>query len=130
MKTTGITASLIVLAGLTAGGFAVAETTEKSTEMDHSSHAMTTSEDTPASTQAFIAANDAMHADMAIEMTGDADVDFIRGMIPHHQGAVAMAEIALEHGEDPEVIKLAQEIIDAQRAEIAWMEEWLTARGH
>ncbi|MEI4262685.1 CopM family metallochaperone [Roseovarius sp. D0-M9] len=130
MKTTGITASLIVLAGLTAGGFAVAETTEKSTEMDHSSHTMTASDGTPASTQAFIAANDAMHADMAIEMTGDADVDFIRGMIPHHQGAVAMAEIALEHGEDPEVIKLAQEIIDAQRAEIAWMEEWLTARGH
>ncbi|MBO9589188.1 DUF305 domain-containing protein [Devosia sp.] len=85
--------------------------------------------DSPATT-AYTEANQQMHADMAIEYSGDADVDFIRGMIPHHQGAVAMAKIVLEHGKDPEVRKLAEGVIAAQESEIAWMEEWLKAKGY
>ena len=60
------------------------------TEMDHSGHMMTGAES--ASTLAYMEANMAMHEGMAIAFTGDADVDFVAGMIPHHQGAVEMAQ--------------------------------------
>ncbi|KKB08986.1 CopM family metallochaperone [Devosia chinhatensis] len=82
-----------------------------------------------AATQAFKQANMRMHAEMDIDFTGNADVDFIAGMIPHHQGAVDMARIILEHGSDPEVLALAQSIIQSQEAEIAWMKDWLAKNG-
>ncbi|MFU0506344.1 CopM family metallochaperone [Pseudaminobacter sp. NGMCC 1.201702] len=81
------------------------------------------------STKAYIEANNRMHADMTVEFTGDADIDFMRGMIPHHQGAIDMAKIVLEYGKDPEVRKLAQDVITAQEGEIAMMQKWLAARG-
>ncbi|MES2551195.1 MAG: DUF305 domain-containing protein, partial [Pseudomonadota bacterium] len=59
----------------------------------------------------------------------NADVDFVKGMIAHHKGAVEMAQIVLEHGKDAEVKKLAEEIIAAQESEIKWMEEWLAKNG-
>lgn len=74
-----------------------------------------------ASTQAYREASDRMHQGMAIAYTGDADVDFLRGLIAHHEGAVAMAKIAVEHGEAPDVQSLAREIIAAQEAEIIRM---------
>jgi uncharacterized protein (DUF305 family) len=79
------------------------------------------------STQDFETVNNKMHRNMAITFSGNADKDFLAGMIPHHQGAIDMAEVVLKHGADPKVRKLAQDIITAQKKEIADMQEWLKA---
>lgn len=79
----------------------------------------------PKGENAYAVVMDKMHKSMMIESTGDADVDFMRGMIPHHQGAIDMAKIALKEGKDPVVRKLAQEIIKTQESEISLMQNWL-----
>jgi uncharacterized protein (DUF305 family) len=85
--------------------------------------------DTGPSSLAFQGINMKMHEAMNITFTGNADVDFVKGMIPHHQGAVDMAKTVLAFGKDPDVRKLAEEIIKAQETEIALMNEWLKRRG-
>jgi uncharacterized protein (DUF305 family) len=95
---------------------------------DHSQMHMG-SADESASTKAYQDANTRMHEGMAIEFTGNADIDFARGMIAHHQGAIDMAKVELEYGKDPALRKLAEEIIKAQEAEIADMQAWLKANG-
>jgi hypothetical protein len=81
------------------------------------------------SSLAFQGINSKMHEAMNITFTGNADVDFVKGMIPHHQGAIDMAKTVLAFGKDPAVKKLADEIIKAQESEIALMNEWLKRRG-
>jgi hypothetical protein len=77
------------------------------------------------SSAAFQAINEKMHQGMSIAFTGNTDVDFVNGMIPHHQGAVDMAKVVLAFGKDPEIRKLAEAIIQAQESEIAMMRAWL-----
>lgn len=58
-------------------------------------------------------------------LSEDADMAFAKGMLPHHQGAVAMAEVQIKYGKDKQMRKLAQDIIDAQKSEIDLMQNWI-----
>ncbi len=77
------------------------------------------------STAGYRAAMGKMHHDMDIPYSGNADRDFVVGMIPHHQGAIDMAKVELKYGKDPELRRLAKGIIAAQEKEIAQMHRWL-----
>jgi uncharacterized protein (DUF305 family) len=60
-----------------------------------------------------------MHVEMQkVHYSGNADADFASLMVPHHQGAVQMAEVELQFGSNPRLRRLAQEIILTQQSEI------------
>ena len=99
--------------------------------MDHSGHgAMAPAQptDTPAA-KALREVNARMHQNMDVPFTNDFEVDFRRSMIPHHQGAIEMARVALQHSTDPATRKLAEDIIKAQEVEIAEMRAFLKRKG-
>ncbi len=108
-----------------------AEMTTHTRDIEHP-HGATSAEfvaDTAAKA-AYLATMDPMHGAMIEGMQHpDPDTAFILGMIPHHQGAIAMAEIVLKYGDDPDALALARHIIIEQEAEIAQMRDWLNARG-
>ena len=87
-----------------------------------------TTADTPATAE-FKAAHGAMMRNMAVPYTGDPDADFRIQMIPHHQGAIDMAQVALRHAKDPWTRQLAEAVIVEQQREIAEMQAWLQRRG-
>lgn len=121
-----------ILAGVSSGRPPVYQDQSRTspTSMDHATmpgmkHDQTAS---PA-TRAFQDAAAKMHADMEAEYTGDVDLDFARGMVPHHRGAVDMARIELEHGTDPQMRRLAETVIRTQNQEISMMQQWMVRRG-
>lgn len=72
------------------------------------------------------ASMDKMHSAMAsVQPSGDADADFVELMLPHHQAAIDMAKTELVFAKDPQMRRLAQEIITDQQSEIQLMQLWL-----
>lgn len=83
------------------------------------------------SSQAYMHTMTEMHEKMAAGVKADdPDVAFAQGMIPHHQGAIAMAQVELKYGKDPAMRQLAENIIKAQKSEIRMMHDWLKAHPH
>ena len=66
----------------------------------------------------------------SMQMTGKPDVDFAMMMRMHHQGAIDMAQAELRDGKAPEMRKMAQNIIAAQKKEIAQLDKFLAKQGH
>jgi uncharacterized protein (DUF305 family) len=104
-------------------------------QTDHSGHGtmMTTMDScgnsTALSSEKLIEVNYKMHDLMAkISYSCDHRLDFVRMMLPHHAGAVDMCGILMETTDDDYLIALCDNITATQRAEIAWMAEWLAAR--
>jgi len=150
MKTMTMTMTLAALAITTVTGVAVAQTSHHGhgsapasggmsmgnmdpaamqTMMQDMMQGMMPSPNDPASTKDFKAADMQMMHNMHVPYTGNADVDFRTHMIPHHQGAVEMAKVALKHAKDPETKRMAQKIVDDQEKEIAEMQDWLKKNG-
>jgi uncharacterized protein (DUF305 family) len=66
-----------------------------------------------------------MHAAMmSVKASGDSDLDFMQLMLPHHQAAIDMARTEILRGSDPQMRRLAQEIITDQQSEIELMRLW------
>lgn len=95
-------------------------------------HAAMSHESAPASgatagDQAFAASEAEMHRLMAAASGETVDQAYIAKMIAHHEGAVAMAQVALRDSRNPEIRRMAQAVIDAQTREIAEMKSWRPA---
>jgi len=75
---------------------------------------------------AFMKDMNKMHSSMSsITSSGDVDTDFAHLMLPHHQSAIDMAKTELAYGKDPQMRRLAQEIVTDQQSEIDLMQLWL-----
>lgn len=84
---------------------------------------------TSTSSQEYMAGMKDMHDKMMAAVNeSDPDKAFAKGMVAHHEGAIAMAETELKYGKDPEMRKLAQDIIKAQKGEIEQMNKWLDSQ--
>lgn len=80
-----------------------------------------------AGTQAFAASETEMHRLMA-EATGETvEQAYVAKMVAHHEGAIAMAQVALRESQDPEIRRMALAVIDAQTREIPEMKAWQPA---
>ena len=97
-------------------------------EQPHQAHMNMSMSTDSAMQQELMQGMNQMNQDMmAAAQYKDPDVAFAAGMLPHHIGAVKMAEVELKYGKDPEMRKLAENIINAQQAEIEQMQKWLEA---
>ena len=91
------------------------------------SFAATQLEDTASASEMTMSA---MNAELTDQTGDEFDAGFITSMIEHHQGAIAMAELADSRAKHEEIKELSQDIINAQRGEIAPMRQWQQRWGY
>jgi uncharacterized protein (DUF305 family) len=121
---------VIVAAGMLITGSVLAQQPAPMPGMDMKGKDMTmmpSANDTPSTKAYKLAMMQAMRS--MPTFSGDADIDFMKQMRPHHQAAIEMAKVVLANGKDADVKKLAQEIINAQEKEIALIDAWLKKKG-
>lgn len=125
MKNLHALRALCLCAGFVFAGAALPVNAQQGASMPAMSMSGSTDARSGPSTQAFKDADQKMMKDMsAPSYTGDADKDFVAHMIPHHKGAVSMTEVELKYGKDPDMKRLARNIVKAQDEEIAYMTKW------
>lgn len=90
---------------------------------ESSNHAAHPADDSPSGQMHAVM----MHPMDDFKLTGNVDQDFAALMIPHHQGAIDMAQIELDHGKNEELKKMARAIMDAQAKEIAILKQYAPA---
>jgi uncharacterized protein (DUF305 family) len=84
------------------------------------------SDDASANWSALSDAMKTMHRSVAeVSASKDSDLNFVNLMLPHHQAAVDMAKAQLQYGVDPQMRRLAQEIVTDQQSEMELMRLWL-----
>ena len=135
LRTSTLKYSVALIVALAASNPVLAENPEGGQVQDHSQHQADKPDPSAAgagnkaelseASKAFEEAMMKMHKDMTISYTGNVDVDFVRGMVPHHQGAIDQANIFLKYTKDLRLRRLALGIIAAQRKEIRFMQRWL-----
>jgi uncharacterized protein (DUF305 family) len=117
------TLAALAAIALTASGYAIAQS-DGMAGMNHADMNM------GEAMGGYMAAMDTMMISMGdLQSSGDADADFLLMMIPHHQSAIDMAKVELEHGDDDATREMAEKIIAAQESEIAQMKSMLQAMG-
>lgn len=122
-----------IMLGACSGRYPLAEMKTSAVLPGHHDHAaMLQAAKLSATNSSFQRDMDAGMAQMMADMhspgySGNADVDFLAMMVPHHQGAVDMARLVLQHGRDPATRVLAEEIIAGQTIEIQSMQRRLIA---
>ncbi len=130
MKNLHALRALCLCAGFVLAGAALPVSAQQGASMPAMSMSSSTGAGSGPSTQAFKDADRKMMKDMsAPSYTGGADKDFVAHMIPHHKGAVGMAQVELKYGKDPDMKRLARNIVRAQDEEIAYMTKWQAKHG-
>lgn len=114
---------------LSAAAFTAQAQPAMSMPADHAGMGHAADANASEATRAFQKGEEKMMKEMSQPYTGDADKDFVAHMLPHHQGAVEMAEVQLKYGKDPELRKMAQDIIKSQKKEVAFMKKWQANHG-
>jgi uncharacterized protein (DUF305 family) len=122
-------ATLALLSGTAIAGAAIAQHASPMPEMDKKGMDMDMKmlrpiPDDPSSTAGYKSAMMKMMMDMP-KFTGDADIDFMKQMRPHHQAAIDMAQVLIASGKDDAAKRLAAAIVVAQKREIATIDAWL-----